>query len=141
MTHLELFDDAGVDLRPQIREARDERKRRYLLDHPIWMLTIREYAEIKVCGCLLKELSDEQIIELSQGTPQQQGNGILRWIEGDLQTHRDNLRWHIEDTVEMYAENNGMYSDTGKLIHRRMVDDAIRLGLPVPERVRSEYED
>ena len=141
MTHLELFDDAGVDLRPQIREARDERKRQYLLNNPIWKLTIREYAEVKTCGCLLSEMSDEQIIALSEATPRQQKNGKLTWIEGDVQAHRDNLLWHIEDTVEMYAENNGMYSTTGRLYHRRAVEDTIRVGLPVPERVRREYED
>jgi len=136
MKNLELFDSAGVDLRPQIRELRDDKKRDYLGNSPVWKMTLYEYCEMQVCTWPFDTLSDEEIINISVNIF---FNGYTHLKKEDpLETHIKNVKDQIDDKVELYKETDGRYGKGGKFFYRRVVEDAFRLGLDIPEKVLTQ---
>ena len=137
MKNLELFDDAGVDLRPQIRQIRTAKKIQHLNDRQIWKMTLREYAEFQVCGKPVADMSHKEIVSVSITIFKRVGWNPY-WHPGEMEpieTHQAHVQEAIDDLVSLYEETHGLHGKSGRLVYRRVVEDAVGLGLPVPERV------
>jgi len=139
MKHLELFDQAGVDVRPQIREIRDEKKMYFLDGMGTHLLTLQEYAEHKICGKPFNEMSENEVREVGHMVQKGEGSkGYFLPIDSPIYELLIEIDVCIQDTVEMYHESNGYAVDRQTMVYRRRVEQAIKLGMNVPEKVRKQ---
>lgn len=140
MKHLELFDSFGEDLRPTIRDERDEKKTKFLVNEGFLYMTLQQYAEYRVCEKPFNELNESEVREIGSNIFSQVGNNPYFHLEKDdsIVNLLLAIEYKIADIVEMYKESDGFYSKQGKLTYRRQVEQAVKLGMDVPKEVLSQ---
>lgn len=133
---LDLFDSVGIDLRPQIREIRDERLKENLIHDGVYKMSLQEYAEHQVLkrhvgSKRYRELSEEEIREVGSciQIPKERWGYYTLAHDAPLKEHRELIEGRIADVIELYEETDGVYGQRGKYNWRRKRDQAIRLGL------------
>ena len=136
MKGLELFDSVGEDLRPQIRELRDDRARENLVHDGVYKMSLQEYAEHQV---LKRHVGDKRYSDLTEEEVRYVGSCIQipkeRWgfytlaYDAPLKDHRELIESCIANIVELYEETDVFYVERWKYNGRRKKDQAKKLGL------------
>jgi len=129
MKGLELFDDAGVDLRPGLRKARNEKLKAYIKQEGIYKMTLEEYAEHVICGKPFNDLTEDEIRNI--GRVQYRGKNGYDFLKYDapLEEHINLIKERIADRIELYKETGGRYGKRGRLTLTRKREQAKKLGL------------
>ena len=139
MKHLELFDSVGLDVRPMIRDERDYKKRASLSIDPIINMTLEEYAQYMVCGKLFVELSEQEIRTIGSGISYMVGwERTFLSYDDDINNLIERIRERIQDTIDLYHETKGLYGTGGRFVYRRRIEEAVKLGIDVPDRVKNQ---